>query len=72
MEFDSLWFGRKRSRFVTHLHPKTVELIKLYGAFYGVDPDQLVEVGVNKIMSEDEAFVLHARSECKRGAPSRD
>jgi hypothetical protein len=47
----------------------TVELIKHYGTFYGIDPDQLIDSAVNKLMAEDEAFIAYVRNIHKRNVP---
>jgi hypothetical protein len=65
IEFDSMWYGAKRSRYVARLLPTTVELIKHYGIFYGIDPDQLIDSAVNRIMVEDAEFLDYVRGGCK-------
>ena len=61
MEFNSTWFGGKRSRYVAHLLPVTIQLIRKYGTFYGIDPDQLIDSAVNDIMAKDNDFIDYVR-----------
>ena len=70
MEFNSVWYGMKRSRYVARLHPKTVELIRHYGRFYGIDPDQLIDTAVSDIMAKDRDFVDYVQGIYKCGVPS--
>ena len=69
MEFNAVWFHQKRSKYISRLHPTTIELIGHYGTFYGIDPDQLIDSAVSKVMAEDEAFVAYVRTIHKRNAP---
>ena len=56
MEFDSTWYGAKRSKHVARLRPMTIRLIEQYGLFYGIDPDQLIEFAVNQFLAKDNDF----------------
>jgi hypothetical protein len=65
MEFNSTWYGGKRARYVARLLPVTIDLIKHYGRFYGIDPDQLIDTAVNDIMVKDKEFIDYVRGGCK-------
>ncbi len=61
MEFDSIFHGLKRKKYISRLPRETIALIEEYAVFYGVEQDQVVNTAIGQFLAADAEFLEYMR-----------